>query len=209
MIIVVWSGKVGLGNERNAKWDCSGRADLVALTATGTSGSMVVTSNNCGLEWHAQSFGNNEYNAKWDCSPRHDEVVMKQFKSSQFVELLNAADASLIGKQWNKLAGSNFRQVSTADDGSTWATKHNDDIYRQVNGQWQQVSGKLSQVSVGSNGGIWGVNKSQNIYRWNGSSWTQVAGNLVSISVAADGTVWERELMIEFGYITERIGLKC
>jgi hypothetical protein len=185
-----WDGHLNGNNERNAKWDCSGRADLVTLTATGTSGSMLVTSNNCGLEWHAQSSGNNEYNAKWDCDPRHDEVVMKQVKPSQFVELLNAADASLIGKQWNKLEGSNFRQVSVADDGSMWATMHNDDIYRQVNGQWQQVSGKLRQISVGSNGHVWGVNGSQNIYRWNGSSWSQVAGKLVSIAVDSDGSVW-------------------
>lgn len=185
-----WDGHLDGNNERNAKWDCSGRADPVTLTATGTSGSMLVTSNNCGLEWSSQSSGNNEYNAKWDCSPRHDEVVMKQLQPSQFVELLNAGDSSLVGSQWNKLEGSNFRQVSTADDGSMWATKHNDDIYRRVNGQWQQISGKLRQVSVGSAGAIWGVNGSGNIYRWNGSSWSQVSGNLTSISVAADGSVW-------------------
>lgn len=186
-----WDGHLDGNNERNAKWDCSGSADEMTLVANGTSGSMVVRTkvHGCGLEFHSAGGRNGEHNAKFDCTPRYDEVKIRQMNPAQFIEPLAKVHEDKIGSRWLSFA-QNMRQISVADDGSSWATGHDDTIYRLVNDEWQVVPGKLRHVSVGAAGLVWGINAAQNIYRWNGNSWTQVSGQLVHIEVAANGEVW-------------------
>lgn len=73
-----WDGSES-GGERNAKFDCSDRADPLTITSRsdGTSERVIIRSdNNCGLEWDGSMDSDNERNAKFDCSPHFDEFTL-------------------------------------------------------------------------------------------------------------------------------------
>lgn len=73
-----WDGSES-GGERNAKFDCSDRADPLTITSRsdGTTARVIIrTDNDCGLEWDSSLDGNNERNAKFDCHPRFDEFTL-------------------------------------------------------------------------------------------------------------------------------------
>jgi len=65
-----WDGSKS-GNERNAKWDCSGSADPVTIE-NGKIYAVDSDGNKCGLEWDGSS--GRERNAKWDCSGSADPL---------------------------------------------------------------------------------------------------------------------------------------
>lgn len=176
-----WDYDLDGNNERNAKWDCKGPADVVTLTTASDGQAVVITSNGCGLEW-GWDLDDNERNAKWDCTPRYDGFKLHQ------VEPLTRED-DMTGYKWNQINGS-MRQISVAEDGSMWATDGSFNVYRRNGDSWQQIPGKLMHVSVGSAGNVWGVNQSHQIYRYNGNGWTLMQGDLKHISVGSDGSVW-------------------
>jgi endonuclease/exonuclease/phosphatase family metal-dependent hydrolase len=128
----------------------------------------------------------------------HADVFTKYDLSDHFAITANltfdtpeGSITSPIGTSWTQQTG-NMRQVSTAADGTTWATDANDGIFRLNGSTWEQIPGGLMQVSVGASGVVWGVNRQQYIYRYNGDGqgWTAIPGQLKNVSVGADGTVW-------------------
>lgn len=71
-----WDGSLSSG-ERNAKFDCGGSADPLTLKTTGKGAAeIIITSNNCGLQWAGGS--DNERNAKFDCDPAWDEMIISE-----------------------------------------------------------------------------------------------------------------------------------
>lgn len=72
-----WDGGLS-NNERNAKFDCSSRGDLMKIISdsNGTTANVRVSTLNdgCGLQWAGGDAENNERNAKFDCDPAWDAM---------------------------------------------------------------------------------------------------------------------------------------
>ena len=144
-----WDGTLDSGNERNAKWDCSGSSDQVTITTTLLGQSVKITSKNCGLEWGAGIDGNNERNAKWDCSGRHDDIKLHQVEPLVRVtgEIVNLSLGKVASQSTTRSAGG---AASRAVDGNTsgaWGNNSVTHTNTQRQPWWQVDLGDVRELT--------------------------------------------------------------
>ena len=90
-----WDGDLDDG-ERNAKFDCAGRADPLSITTTGlTSGAVTLESNGCGLQWDGD-LDNGDRNAKWNCAPAYDTMVLSLVQETSELRFFTRTEEAAI-----------------------------------------------------------------------------------------------------------------
>lgn len=83
------------------------------------------------------------------------------------------------GESWEPVPGANAVAIDVAPDGTPWIVNQGMDIFRHVNGQWQQISGKALDVAVGADGAVWVIDGTEvdpasgafSLKRWTGTGW--------------------------------------
>jgi len=126
----------------------------------------------------------------------NSDVVLASFSSAQNAQaVLNAIEFDKLIPQdleaitFSQINGQ-LKQISIAEDGTTWGVSANGNIYRRDGNSWTKIAGSLDNISVGSANHVWGVSSNNKIWKFNGSGWNQVGGLLKQISVGSDGSVW-------------------
>jgi len=126
----------------------------------------------------------------------NSDIVLASFGTTQNAQtVLNAIEFDKLIPQdletitFSQINGQ-LKQISIAEDGTTWGVSANGNIYRRDANSWTKIAGALDNVSVGSANHIWGVSSDNKIWKFNGSGWNQIGGSLTQISVGSDGSVW-------------------
>jgi hypothetical protein len=97
------------------------------------------------------------------------------------------------GSDWTRVDGGAVR-IAVDRSGNPWVVNDAGNIYRRVNGAFQQLPGSAKDIGTGADGSVFVVGTNPvfggyGIYRWAGSDWTPVDGGAVAISVGAPGQV--------------------
>ena len=118
-------------NERNAKWDCTGNADPMALTVTDVtsdesklivSGYLVAQGGKGALEWDS-SKSSNERNAKFDENSSGDLITLWLVEDANLTHIVTQASGQTCGLEWDARKLSNERNAK-------WDCTPNMDTFR-------------------------------------------------------------------------------
>jgi len=98
------------------------------------------------------------------------------------------------GFGWQRVHGTGVR-IDVDPYGIPWIVNHDDDIFRLINGYWEELPGLAKDISVGADGSVWVIGSDRReggygIYRWDDYGWTRVRGSARQISVGPDGEPW-------------------
>jgi hypothetical protein len=96
-------------------------------------------------------------------------------------------------KPWEKIAGSDGRDIAVASDGTAFMTNSVGKIYRMNSGTntWIQMTGSDGKSIAANSGKVWMVNTVGNIYQLINNSWLQMPGSDANdIAINSDGRIW-------------------
>lgn len=101
---------------------------------------------------------------------------------------------------WEAVDGGAVR-ITIDDTHTPWVVNAFGNIFRRVNGVWQQVPGAARDIAAGAKG-VWVIGRTtqslrcrptpcnENIYHWTGSDWQQFSGGALRIAIDGAGDPW-------------------
>jgi len=73
-----------------------------------------------------------------------------------------------------------------------WYIAMDGEVFRSIEGLWENVPGQALDIGIGANGSVWRVGTDNRIYRWLNASWEadNIASSAIKIAVEPDGNPW-------------------